>query len=298
MLLPKQIKYLGYALSPLALLFILAVLSCLLSYLILIVVGDILPLHKLISKGTLIFLILSLFPLRRWLVLSWTQLGFASTYSLFLKQLYQGLGLGLLTLMPILITLYCLDIHILDVTRQWSVIKILERLSIALILALLISLAEEPLFRGLLLAGLRKKLSLAIAIFLSAFYYSAVHFLKSNTAINYQAMNLSSSFTLLGNAFSNWLNPNILSAFIALFMVGLFLAVIRTQVKNSLGLCIGYHASWVWQIKISKDFFNTNYQAESLYLVSAYDGVVGPLVSVWMLLITLAYLTYQSISRH
>lgn len=285
-------KYLGYSLTPLLLLVILALVSCVLSYLILMLAGNILPLHKLVSKGTLIFLVLSLFPLRRYLALSWVQIGFA-TYPVFLKQLLQGLGLGLLTLMPVLLILYGLDVNIIDNTRNWSVIKVFERLVIAFILASLISFAEEPLFRGLLLAGLRKKMTLIIAIFLSAFYYSAVHFLKSSHPIAYKDINFNSSFKLLGEAFANWLNPDILSAFIALFLVGVFLAVIRVRAKQSLGLCIGYHASWVWQIKISKDFFNTNYQSEYLYLVSYYDGVVGLLVSLWMLLVIMAYLAYQ-----
>jgi membrane protease YdiL (CAAX protease family) len=254
--------------------------------------GDILALRKLVSKGTLIFLILSLFPLRHYLVLSWGEIGFAPK-GIFFKQLLLGIGLGFLTLMPVLLLLYCLDIHVIDMTRTWTSSKIFERVSIALLLALLISFAEEPLFRGLLLIALRKKMLATAAIVISAIYYSALHFLKSSTSIPYEAVRFNSSFKLLGEAFSNWLNPEILSAFIALFMVGVFLAVIRTQVKQSLGLCIGYHAGWVWLIKTSKDFFNTNYQSEYLYLVSSYDGVVGPLVSVWMLLTIAVYLGYQ-----
>ena len=284
-------NYLRYSLTPLALLIFLALISCVLSYVILMLAGDILALRKLVSKGTLIFLILSLFPLRRYLALSWGEIGFASK-GVFFKQLLLGVGLGFLTLMPILLLLYCLDVHVIDATRTWTSSKIAERVSIALLLALLISFAEEPLFRGLLLISLRKKMLTTAAIFISATYYSALHFLKSSTSIPYEAIQFNSSFKLLGEAFSNWLNPDILSAFIALFMVGAFLAVIRTQIKQSLGLCIGYHAGWVWLIKTSKDFFNTNHQSEYLYLVSSYDGVVGPLVSGWMLLSIIIYLGY------
>ncbi len=258
--------------------------------------GDILALRKLVSKGTLIFLILSLFPLRRYLSLSWGEIGFAPK-AIFFKQILLGIGLGFLTLMPVLLLLYGLDLHVIDTTRIWTGSKIFERVSIALLLALLISFAEEPLFRGLLLIGLRKKMWVTVAIVISATYYSALHFLKSRTSIPYDDIRFDSSFKLLGEAFSNWFNPEILSAFIALFMVGVFLAVIRTQVKQSLGLCIGYHAGWVWLIKTSKDFFNTNYQSEYLYLVSSYDGVVGPLVSVWMLLTISIYLGYQTFKK-
>jgi len=284
-----------YALAPLILLICLALISCLLSYFILVLAGDILALRKLVSKGTQVFLILSIFPLRRYLALSWKQIGFAPK-AIFFKQLGLGLGLGLLTLAPVLAILYGLDIHTIDVSRDWSIIKVVERLAIALLLALLISFAEEPLFRGLLLVGLRKKMVVTMAILISSVYYAGLHFLKSSTPITYEELHFNSSFKLLAEAFANWLNPEILSAFIALFIVGLFLAIIRTQVKQSLGLCIGCHASWVWQIKVSKDFFNTNQQSEYLYLVSSYDGVVGPLVSGWLFLVIIIYLGYQFFS--
>jgi len=92
------------------------------------------------------------------------------------------------------------------------------------------------------------------------------------------------------------LNPNILSAFFALLMVGIFLAVLRTQVKASLGLCIGCHTCWVWQIKMSKSLFNTDFSSEYLYLVSSYDGVIGPLVTGWLLLAITGYFVYQRIN--
>ncbi len=284
-------KYLFYSLAPFTLLFILALVSCLISYFILQFAGDILPLHKLISKGTQIFLILSIFPLRRYLSLSWTEIGFAPK-EIFFKQLLMGLGLGLLTLMPVLITLYCLDVSVIDETKTWTVSNVLERLLIALFLATLISFAEEPLFRGLLLASLKKKMHLMVAIVISSTYYAALHFLKNKQDIAYENINFTSSFQLLAGAFKNWLNPEILSAFIALFIIGVFLSVLRTRVNNSLGLCIGCHASWVWQIKTNKDWFNTNYNADYLYLVSPYDGVIGSLVSLWMGLILIIIFWY------
>ncbi|MCK5925616.1 MAG: CPBP family intramembrane metalloprotease [Methylococcales bacterium] len=286
-------KYLFYALIPATILTTLALIACILSYFILQLTGDILPLHKFISKGTQILLvIICLFPFRSYLKLSWTDLGFART-AIFFKQLMLGLGLGLLTLLPILLILYSLDVHIIDETKNWTLGYFIERLLISLLLALLISCVEEPLFRGILLIGLRKKIGIGLAVFLSASYYSGLHFLKNKTAVPYESIEFSTSFELLAQAFSNLINPEILSAFIALLMVGLFLAMIRVKIKNSLGLCIGYHTGWVWLIKMSKDGLNTNYDSEYLYLVSHYDGVVGSLVSLWMALLIGLYLLYR-----
>jgi uncharacterized protein len=102
-----------------------------------------------------------------------------------------------------------------------------------------------------------------------------------------------SGFKLLGEAFAHLLNPEILSAFFALFAVGVFLGLLRTQVKASLGLCIGCHACWVWQIKLSKDLFNINPSSDYLYLVSSYDGVIGPLVTTWLALAIAGYFFYK-----
>lgn len=290
---PKSLLFLAsYALIPLVILFVLITFACVLSYGILMMFGDIWPLHKVISKVTQLLLVLSLFPLRCFLKLSWADLGFAPK-AVFFKQMMTGFCLGFLTLLPIFGLLYLLEVHVWDVNKVWTLGSILGKTGIALFLALLISYVEEPIFRGMLLTGLQKKMSLWVAIIISSVYYGSLHFLENSTLIAYQDITLSSGFRLFGEAIRNWLNPAVLSAFIGLLMVGIFLAVIRTHIPQSLGLCVGLHASWVWQIKISKMFLNTNFDSPYLYLVSNYDGLVGPLIAGWLLLATLVYLGYR-----
>lgn len=274
-------RSMGLILAPLGVLLSLAAAACMLGVGLLQLTGDILPLAKVVSKLTLIFLLISIFPIRRFLHLSWQDLGFAQS-AVFFRQIGQGLLLALLTLLPVLATLYWLDVHVWDQGRVWTWSKIIEKTAVALFLALLIAVGEEMLFRGLLLSAFRRKLSAVLAICLSSIYYAALHFLNSTTRIPYAEQTFGSGFRLMGEAFANWLNPEIFSAFLALFVVGVFLAVLRSRLPQSLGLCIGCHAGWVWQIKVSKDFFNVNPQADYLYLVSNYDGVVGPLVAVWL----------------
>ncbi|MCQ8106153.1 CPBP family intramembrane metalloprotease [Methylomonas sp. SURF-2] len=269
-------------LAPPALIVLLSALASLLGFGLLQLAGDLLPLHKVISKLTLILLILSIFPLRTALRLSWTDLGFAPAPKFF-KQMGQGLLFAVLTLAPVLLLLYALDVHVWDSSRSWTFGKVLEKAAISLFLALLIGVVEEMLFRGLLLSALRRHMPLLAAIGVSAFYYAALHFFKSQTHIPYAEQTLGSGFRLMAEAFVNWLDPVYLSALLALFVVGVFLAVLRTRVPQSLGLCVGCHAGWVWQIKFSKDLCNLNPLSEYLYLVNtAYDGVVGPLVGAWL----------------
>lgn len=291
-----MLRTLYYALLPLLILLIAIALACVVSYFIVLGFGEFVEFRKLISKSTQVFLILSIFPISYYLKLTKAELGFASL-PVFLKQLALGFGLGFITLMPVFIILYLLGVNVLDDTQIWTTGVVVKKLIISLLLALLISLIEEPLFRGLLLVSLQKKLPVISAIMISASYYAALHFLNSNTNIAAQDLKLYSGFTLLTEAFANLLNPTIFSAFLALSMVGIFLGVLRTQVKSSLGFCIGCHTCWVWQIKMNKALFNTDFNSDYHYLVSSYDGVIGPFVTIWLLLAVISYFIVRQPKR-
>ncbi len=287
-----MIRNITYSLVPLLVLLAASSLACIVSYFIFQGIDGQLPLSKIITKSTQLFLVLSIFPAMAYLKFNKADLGFAAK-AIFFKQVLIGFGLGFATLMPVFIVQYALGINIIDEAQQWTVGLVAEKMLISLLLALLISMIEEPLFRGILFAGLKKKLPVISAILISSTYYAALHFLNSKTEIPFEQVHLSSGCTLLREAFANLLNPEILSAFIALLMVGIFLGTLRSQVKESLGLCIGCHTCWVWQIKMSKTLFNTDHGSEYLYLVSSYDGVVGPLVTVWLSLAIIGYFVYK-----
>ena len=150
------IKTTYYSLVPLLILLFFVSFSALLSYIILMVAGDVISMRKIVSKGAQIFLLLSIFPLRHYLKLTWADIGFAPRPQ-FLKQLGYGMVLGLLTLMPVMITLYIFDINVIDQTKEWTTSKIIIRALLALLLATLISFGEEPIFSGILLAGVEEK---------------------------------------------------------------------------------------------------------------------------------------------
>lgn len=277
-----------YALAPLLILLLAIGIACVLAYGLVLSFDNMLPLRKLVSKGTLILLVLSIIPAMRYLKLSTRQLGFAPWPQLG-RQIAQGLILGLVTLLPVFVVLYALDISILDHSQHWTGAKLAEKLGITLLLALLIAFIEEPLFRGILFVGLRRKLTSSAALVISACYYATLHFLDTKTLIPEAKLKWWSGLQLVGEAFANLSNPGIMSAWLALFMVGIFLGLVRTRLPNSLGLCIGCHAAWVWQIKMNKSIFDTQFTADYAYLVSRYDGVIGPLVTGWLLLALLGW---------
>ncbi len=288
----QSLRIAFYALVPLLVLLVAISLSCLLAFFVIKGVGDVVPFQKIISKSTQLLLILSIFPTMKLLNIDKEQLGFAAR-PIFLKQLGQGLVLGLLTLLPIFVILYIAKINVLDTTVHWTLGLIVAKLAYSLFLALIISLIEEPLFRGILITGLSKKMPVVLAIIISAIYYASLHFLDNNIVIPAQDVHLFSGFALLGGAFANVFNPIMFSSFLSLMTVGIFLGIVRTQIKTSLGLCIGCHACWVWQIKMSKSLFDTNMFSDYLYLVGNYDGIIGSLVTGWLTLEIVKYFIYR-----
>ena len=281
-----------YALVPLLVLLAATFFACILAYVMVSVWPEGPSFRTIVKKSSQIFLVLSIFPLMHYLKISRFDLGLAPKAAFF-KQLWQGVGLGFVTLMPVFIALYLLGINVIDESKPWAIAWVSSKLAGELLLALLISLFEEPVFRGILLAGLCKRFSTVAAIAISAFYYASLHFLDTKTQIPLTEIHLFSGFSLLGEAFGNLLNPKISSAFLALLMVGIFLGVLRTQINASLGLCIGCHACWVWLIKLNKICFNTNPQSDYLFLVSSYDGVIGPLVTAWLAMALFGYYVYR-----
>ena len=280
-----------YALMPLFVLLAATFFACIIGYGLILLSDNNLPLVKTISKTTQVLLVLSLFPALNLLGFNRKTLGFTLNRTFF-KQLLQGAALGFISLLPVFIALYALGVHVIDSTKSTDLGFVLQKISLALFTAVLIALIEESLFRGVIFLSLKQKINLRAALVISSFYYAALHFLQTKTQLPANEISLWHSFAVALQAFANLLNPRILSAFAALFMVGIFLALLRE--RASLAWCIGCHSSWVLQIKLSKEFFNTDVTAPYRGLVSDYDGVIGNFVTVWLLLLVCIYLTLKS----
>ncbi len=285
-------RYIFYALVPLLVLLAVTSSACVLAYLITWGLDDPSLLRKLIIRISQILLLLSIYPVMRVLKLSKDDLGIAEK-PLFIRQLFKGFGIGLLTLLPIFILMAIIGVNVFDDSQAWSIGLVAKKLAIAFSLAALIGVVEELVFRGMLLAGLRRNMPVIVAIILGSIYYAGLHFLDSKSTISPATFNILTGFQLLSEAYGNVFNSENTTAFFALLMVGVFLSVIRTQIKQSIGLCIGCHAAWVWQIKMSKSLFNTNPHSEYLSYFNGHSGVLGPLATVWLLVILLGYFGYK-----
>ena len=286
-------KKLFSALTPLAILTIAIVFSGFLGYFLFIAIDGAIPLRKLISKTALILLILSIIPMMYWLKLSKTDLGI-SHKKIFSLQIIVGLLIGITILTPLFLTFYHLNIWVFDENYHFTLATATQKILKILLISFLISVPEEALFRGILLTSLKRVNGTQLAIFLSAFYYAGLHFLKSKTEIPADEASLYSSYYLITDALTQLTNPENLSAFIALMSVGVFLAILRTLFPMSLGLCIGIHAGWVFLIKCNSAFLNRNPDSDWYFMVSNYDGVIGPMVTIWLTTITAFFLIYTN----
>lgn len=280
------------SLVPLLMLLFFSIIACFIGYGIFILLDGAAQLSRIISRATQVLLILSIYPVMRYLSISAKNIGFVA-FKPFLKQMAGGIILGIVTLLPVLLLSYALDIIVIDEGRIWTYEKIAGSLLVTLLLALLISLLEEPMFRGILISAYLKRIGITATILLSSFYYALLHFIKTKTIIPVEQASFVDSFRLLAEAFQNLLNPEHLGAFGALLMVGIFLAIMRTRLQLSLAWCIGCHAAWVWQIKMAHKITDVNHASDLLYLISPYDGVIGPMVAIWLMLVICAYLIFS-----
>lgn len=284
-------KKILYAIMPIIILFVAVFLASAIAYYTVLTFGDSVSFRDIFKRASQLLLIPFIFPFMRLCKLTSYDVGFAGRIQLF-KQIKKGFWLGFITLFPVLTILFLLGVNEINLSKPWTLAWFINKLVLNFILSLLISIFEEPIFRGVLLICLIKKLPLNISIAITAFYYAGLHFVNSNIEIPTQEASLLSGFILLKDALNGLLNITIIIPYLAIFTVGVFLGMLRTQVNVSLGLCIGCHTAWVWLIKSTKSFFSPVYDSKYIYLVSGYDGVIGPLVTVWLLLFILAYFIF------
>lgn len=263
----------------------ICLLGCLLAYPIYIISGA--NFERILSRTILILAVLLFYPTCQILKINNpAALGFK-------KQDISSTAisswlLGIVMLAPISIFFISCDFRLWEPAPQ----NIFEPITIiisAIISACLIGLIEETLFRGLLHSQLSAAMNSFWVVVIVSIIYSSVHFLQAPEFDPNQTIHWYSGLTLLSSAFANFNNMDtFLDAWIALFLAGVFLSLVRLRTNNLLW-CIGIHAGWVTHIKIFKDITDRNNSAECANFASNYDNFIGAFSAVWILLILLAW---------
>lgn len=235
---------------------------------------------RVVARTVLLMVILLLFAVCKILKInSWQKIGFTTGRKAFYADLFKGIGLGVLIMLPVIGGLLLTQNRVLDAGWEVSFGNVLALLLTALVAGILIGLIEETLFRGAMFTAIKQQSSFLFAAITTSFIYALVHFLQPTIEINPDTLNWTSGFTFLQDAlFQLTKVSEIFDSFVALFLAGALLAIIRLR-SNRIALCIGIHAGWVLAIKVFKRVTDSNPHSDFAFLTGNYDKVIGYLAA-------------------
>lgn len=247
------------------------------------------PLHRVFSRLTMLFAFgWIVWTLRRHHLARRDVLGYGDSPRIFLLRALTALTAGLALMAIAVLPLFALGL------REWNP----ERLAHAggpLLVALkgvgsgiLVALIEETFFRGAMQGALERAGAMKVALLAIPALYAAVHFLGRAGNVPYESVTALSGFTAMAGFFSGYAEPlRILDAFLALYCVGLLLALIRRR-WGSVAACVGLHAGFVAVIAVFRKISLPVPDAPGSWLVGDYDGLLGLWIAALALLVCLA----------
>ena len=245
------------------------------------------PFDRVLTRSVLLVLLILLIPL--WKMVSKETSGLIFGDFSF-RQFLQSFLIGLFILAIPVVVLLLLEVRLVVLDLEISFLSILGILLVGIVLACLIGLFEEILFRGFLYGSLKKRVGGLIAALISSALYSSVHFLKPTGELEL-SVNWLAGFIYLEQSIANMiLLHQDWDARLSLMILGCFFCLVRE--RFNLFCCIGLHAAFVVGIAISRQLTTVNLDSQFLGLISSYNEIIGQLVSFWLLL--LVYAMYRS----
>lgn len=243
------------------------------------------PFHRIADRVALVALAIGLAITARHLRLAnRASLGFGAPRSVFLRELAIGLVLGAPLMAAIVAIIAALGL------RQWKPemllsLPVLARIgAIGLARGLAVALVEETFLRGAMFSAIARESGTRFAVLTTSLIYAASHFVVQYHVAASQT-GWMSGLALLGGALGAFAHPlGIADAFLALFAVGVVLALVRA-LTGHIGACIGLHAAWVWVITFARETSLPDPRSPLAFLVSRFDGLVGWLVLAWTVIV-------------
>lgn len=234
------------------------------------------PIHRVMHRVAMLCALFGLIWLfRRWAMTDRQALGFGLPPGQFWRQLGLGLIAGTLIILPLIATLYALDLRVPRPGLELSLVIVLKLVAAGLITGLIVALIEEVFFRGLLFTAIQRESGKVLAIVLPSLLYASVHFLGGRLRVPAEQIDWTSGLAVLNKMFIKYADPlAIADSFLALFAVGALLALVRLRTRG-IGACIGMHAAWVCVIAYVKDTTTLDTANSASWLVGSYDGVLG-----------------------
>ncbi len=243
--------------------------------------------HRVASRVWMLLLLVGFVLVARRLGVADRQsLGYGLPRRRFLRELLFALGLGVLTMTPIVLAMFALGLRELrpDLALHGAALAALAVKGLTTGLA--VALIEETFLRGAMHSGIQRESGARTALLLTSLVYAATHFLASHK-IPPDQLGPGSGIALLAGSLRAFTQPlAIADAFLCLAAVGVLLGIVRS-LTGHIAACIGLHAGWVWVITFVRESSHPVDTHPLRWLLSSFDGVVGWLVLIWTVAIGL-----------
>ncbi|MGD8206605.1 MAG: CPBP family intramembrane metalloprotease [Thiohalocapsa sp.] len=238
--------------------------------------------QRVMGRLAQVFILLGLWPFLRWLGLAnRLALGYGVPRRRFLSAMTLGWLIGVAILLVLVAGLLLLGVREPDPPAGALLPKLLERAATALIAGLLIGLLEETFFRGALYGAIRRRGGVRSAVICSAALYALLHFMKPHGLPDGATLDWGGAWVMFTGVFTGVFDWRHLDSMVALFLVGVFLALVRERTGH-IAWGIGLHAGWVFVIQVSRRFTDDNEGSALAFLAGDYDGVIGWLAALWI----------------
>ncbi len=241
------------------------------------------PLHRVYTRIVMLAVIIAAFALlRRHGLANWALVGYSGGWPRFLRQLGVGLLAGTALMAVAVAPLFLLGLREGRADIGNLLATVLALLPKALLTGIAVSLIEETFFRGAMQGAMTRGGS-ALGAFLGVpLLYSVVHFFGESIRVPYEQVQWDSGFIILGGYFRHLMTPwAIADAFLALYLVGLLLGIVRHW-TGTIAAGIGLHAGFVAVIKLMRQNSVAVDGHELAWLTGSFDGLLG----LWIALVS------------
>jgi membrane protease YdiL (CAAX protease family) len=243
------------------------------------------PFKRIANRAFMVVAIVGLWPLTKGIGrISKADLGLAIPRRQLLCSAAFGFLIGAATMGILVAVEYASGIIVWDARRTTE--DLIKAFFSGIVSGIVISLIEEPVFRGFFHNQFCRRWGLWVAAVGSAILYAFVHFIRSKGEPD--PVTWYSGFEVLASAFRKYGEVTTIGPFIALLIVGIWLSLIREHTGH-LGWGIGLHAGWVAVIRVTRKATNLTDDPSLRWLADGYDQITGWLAAAWLLILTIAW---------
>jgi membrane protease YdiL (CAAX protease family) len=244
------------------------------------------PFHRVTSRVVLVAVAVFLYPAYKLSgIRSKADCGLTGAPDRF-KQVRLGILLGMASMLIVYLLGVALGVFAWNTGGKAASVLVRKSFQ-ALAGGLAVGIFEEILFRGFILAALRKSLGVIAAVLIGSFLFSIVHFMRPVDPETVGQWN--SGFLMLGSIFARAGNAFLQEA-CTLFCMGTVLSVL-TLWTRSIYVAIGLHTGWVWVMMLCRLFYKNLENMTWLYGTSDWisKAWIGPILA--LVFLTAVFLT-------